>query len=419
LLGCECDHDHSYKLAAGDDDLAKELAKTVEDVWKKKGMPKPRKKITAYYGQHLSKALEEGYGKKIGEIDYDTPDGNMLAHLVENTYSFAAAKNYTQLRQLTQALVEDGKLRTYSQFKKAAFEINDTHVNQWLKAEYELAVAGSQMASKWVDITENAGTKILEFDAVLDSKTSDGCRLLNGVRKPVDDPFWNAYYPPNHFNCRSTVRQHFEGSTTPDHSITYPDDKKVPPMFRVNLAKQKLAFPPGHAYWAGTPASVIKEALDMAPINSWLPVENNTIRIHKRVNAEADDFEVNIEIARDFAARRFAVDILPTLKENDPLYAIVFKNAPYKPTCPDLLVGKKTFIEVKEPTKNRIRTIKGRITDGSHQANYVVVKVPGKIQDINLMRIARGRFKDHRKLEVIEFKVEEKYYRYDRKDVLK
>jgi SPP1 gp7 family putative phage head morphogenesis protein len=240
------------RLSADEDliaKLAKEWAEEVEKIWERKSMLPSNDKITKHYGSYLSQALEEGYGEPVVDIDYDTPDGNMLQHLVDNVYHFSAAKNKTQLRQLTRALIgDDGKLRTWSQFKQAAFQINDTHVNQWLKAEYELAVSGSQMASKWVDI-QNNGTTMLEFDAVMDGKTSAGCRELNGVRRAVDDRFWDIYYPPNHFNCRSTVRQLNGGKETPEHQIIYPDEKAVPQMFRTNLAKEKLVFPKNHPYY--------------------------------------------------------------------------------------------------------------------------------------------------------------------------
>lgn len=44
-----------------------------------------------------------------------------------------------------------------------------------------------------------------EYSAIEDNRTSNICRQLDGVIKKYDDPFWSAYYPPNHFHCRSTV----------------------------------------------------------------------------------------------------------------------------------------------------------------------------------------------------------------------
>ena len=46
----------------------------------------------------------------------------------------------------------------------------------------------------------------LTFIAILDERTTDICRSYDGITRPVDDPIWQSITPPNHFQCRSTVR---------------------------------------------------------------------------------------------------------------------------------------------------------------------------------------------------------------------
>lgn len=235
------------------DEIAKELAAMVAKVHRTGGRHAQDKAVTTAYAKKLWDGVEKGYGKPLVTIDYDSPDTKMLGHLMENVYTFSAAKNQQQLRALTNALIDPAtnKVRSFSEFKKAAFTINDQHVNQWLKAEYNLAIAGGQMASKWVDFEQNAESlPMLEFDAVMDKQTTATCRGLDGVVKPFNDPFWNIYYPPNHFGCRSTVRQRGNAyKPTADDKFTKPD---IPPMFRTNLAKQGLIFPKGHSYYNNT-----------------------------------------------------------------------------------------------------------------------------------------------------------------------
>jgi SPP1 gp7 family putative phage head morphogenesis protein len=256
--------DEVYKLAAtDDDDFANALAQMIKDVWEKQGMPyNLNEDVTSGFIDELFNGVQDGYGSTLVAVDFDTPDYNMLANLQRDVYHFSAAKNYQQLKALTGALIDDdGKLRSFSDFKKAAFDINDQHINQWLQTEYDTAIGSGQMASKWTDITSNTATKLLEFDAVMDERTSAICSSLNGTVKPVDDEFWNEYYPPNHFNCRSTVRQLNGGNETPSDKIVYPE--KVPAMFKVNLAKRGLAFPPDHPYYDGAPQSVFDKAANM------------------------------------------------------------------------------------------------------------------------------------------------------------
>ena len=44
-----------------------------------------------------------------------------------------------------------------------------------------------------------------QYSAILDSRTSDFCRYMNGRVFPADSPVWSSSFPPNHFSCRSTV----------------------------------------------------------------------------------------------------------------------------------------------------------------------------------------------------------------------
>lgn len=242
-------------LAAGDD-LKEIVDALIYEVWMYKGIPEGsiNTAVVASYADTLMEAVEDGF------MDWETPDMATLDALKRNVWHFSAAKNYQQLKALSQALIgDDGKLRTFSQFKQAAFAINDKHINQWLKAEYELAVAGSQMAGKWQGIAENADVlPLLEFDAVLDTQTTALCRSLHGTVLPVDHAFWKMYYPPNHFGCRSTVRQLASGKVTTD--IPTAD---IPKMFQTNLGTQRLVFPPSHPYFDGLPPEVITKADDL------------------------------------------------------------------------------------------------------------------------------------------------------------
>jgi hypothetical protein len=188
-------------------------------------------------------------------------------------------------------------------------------------------------------------------------------------------------------------------------------------MFRTNLAKQGLVFPPGHAYWVGTPTAVIRDALQMAPVNSWIEVENKAIRIHSRVNTTEKGFNDVMEVARDYAAKGNNVDVMPTIStENDPLFAQLFKGA-YPGKCPDLRVDGK-FIEVKRVSKNNDNTIRHAIAHASNQSDHVVILLPEKVDYQILKRIAKSKFMQHGSLKKIEFKIQDAYYEFNRKNVI-
>jgi SPP1 gp7 family putative phage head morphogenesis protein len=227
----------------------------------RKGMPTSiNAGMVRHYADQFWNALTSGYGSDLVSADFDTPDYEMLRRLQVDIYHFSAAKNYQQLKALSQALTgPDGKLRSFADFKEEAYKINGEHVGRWLKAEYEQAVAQGQMSSKWADIQANKDVlKLLRFDAINDDRTSAVCRELDGVVRPVDDAFWQVYYPPNHWGCRSDVAQESTGTVTPMEKVITPEN--MPSMFKTNLAANGLAFPPSHSYYIGLPPQVQEQA---------------------------------------------------------------------------------------------------------------------------------------------------------------
>lgn len=216
--------------------------------------------LTQFFADTLWQDTIKGFGKSLDDLDFDTPDYLMLRKLQEDVWHFSAAKNYSQLRALTDALTDqDGQLRSYSQFKKAAFEINGTHVNAWLKAERNLAIVSSQAAAKWVRIEEDKEVlPLLYFDAIIDDGTTEICRNFNGILLPFDHPFWDLYYIPNHYGERSDIIQKDDGRITDIATIVYPE--KIPAMFQTNLAKKLKVFPPDHPYYIGMPENMKEQA---------------------------------------------------------------------------------------------------------------------------------------------------------------
>ena len=54
---------------------------------------------------------------------------------------------------------------------------------------------------------------VLEFQAVLDDRTSPVCRACAGTRLRASDSWWDTHTPPLHPHCRSTVRPSTQGPT--------------------------------------------------------------------------------------------------------------------------------------------------------------------------------------------------------------
>jgi len=253
-----CGHGHHVveQINLAVDDIGEALDEMLHEVYRLQGTDGSiNQKVTKFFVDKLWFAVLKGYGNGIPSVEYDSPDYNMLESLKRNVWQFSSAKNYQQLRALSDALIgSDGHLRTFEQFKEVAKSINDKFVKTYLAAEYNLAIAGGQMAGKWVNIQANAKTlPLIQFDVVLDSQTTEICRPLDGVIVPINHPMLNTYYPPNHYGCRTTVKQLASGKITPDVKMALPE---IPKMFRTNLAKEGLIFPEDHPYFIGIPQDV-------------------------------------------------------------------------------------------------------------------------------------------------------------------
>lgn len=422
---CEGDthvHANQWKLSATEEKgFTDAVASMVERVWKEKGLPEGDmdKPVVAEFAKRLWAGVEKGYGKKLTDVDFSSPDNDMLTALQKNVWQFSAAKNYQQLRALTDALIgDDGKLRSYKDFKLEAFKINDQHINQWLNTEYDLAVSGSQMAAKWVNITAQSDTlTLLEFDAVIDSRTSDLCRSLNKTILPIDDPFWKTYYPPNHFRCRSTVWQRQKGKITPADKIPSAD---IPPMFRVNLAQEQLVFPPKHTYWTDLPKEVLLSSLDFIPEQRQYTEIEKGVQQHILVNETKSDFELRKQVAKELKNRYDNVKILPDqMDEDNPLRKKIFPDVKGA-ICPDFRVNDKFYIELEKASKpTKMNNLKHSIDSGSKQANHVIVDVSIKLDNHYMERVVKARFIDHKELETIEFRHDGKYDVFKREDFIK
>lgn len=219
------------------------------------------KDATLSNAEYLMQGVFQGFGGDFSTFAYDTPDYRKLAHIEANVYQFSGAKNYHQLRDLTRAIKDGTRILPFSEYKVKAMAILDEYQGSWLQTEYNAAIAGSQMASKWLGFQKNPDV-LLQYRTMEDGRVRNEHALLNNVLRPVSDNFWKTYYPPNGWNCRCTVIERNIGKPTPGRRMHYPD---VPKMFSVNLGERGLVFPEGSAYFKELPPEVLKTVETITP----------------------------------------------------------------------------------------------------------------------------------------------------------
>jgi SPP1 gp7 family putative phage head morphogenesis protein len=83
------------------------------------------------------------------------------------------------------------------------------------------------------------------YSAVEDDRTTELCSSLDGTQLPQDDPFWNTFFPPNHWSCRSMAIEIFK------------DDDPAPSDLPDNL-------PAIDPEWAFNPGQLFGDILDLS-----------------------------------------------------------------------------------------------------------------------------------------------------------
>jgi len=395
-------------LAAGDPppDFAQYIAALIKQLYEVQQAPETDPNLIRAYGAKLQEAIQDGYDAKLVDFAWDTPDYGMLAHLQNNSWQFSAAKTSDELKALNDALIgPDGKINSFNEFRRQAEEITGRYLN-WLKTEYQTAINGARMASKWQKIQRQKDIfPLLKFDAVIDERTSEICRPLNDIVKPVDDPFWDMYYPPNHFNCRSTVEQLRDGEATPDDEVQHPE--KVPDMFKFNVGKKAIVFPPESSYYQGLPKHLFNNATLYMPedeqyLIKYQAEDGTELQVNRKTDIEqASDYKDLLTVGKVLANLGIEVDILPVIHASEEDLRAELLPGVKDGKNPDLRVDGE-YAEVKAPVSATYGSIQKNIADAAKQADRVIILLD-YLDKAALARIAAERFRAIDTLESIVF----------------
>lgn len=214
----------------------KQIEELLQDVYDGKVSKKklPKDLYTAILAI-LEQAIFEGFGEGV------LGDSAIVAGFRTNLAVFSAAKTYQQVNDMSNFLIDDnGVKRAFNEFKDQADQIFKLYNDNWLKTEYNTAFSKSQAAADWVKIEAQAeALPLLRYSTVGDERVREDHVELEGIIKPVNDPFWDTYYPPNDWNCRCIVEQLENGDITDTEGKTFDEPDK---LFKDNPAKSKVIF---------------------------------------------------------------------------------------------------------------------------------------------------------------------------------
>ena len=248
-------------------------------VYRAKGMGrKISRDIYAKTSTQLTDALIIGLGGD--SFAFDAPTNLLKAKLESNIHAFSAAKSLAQYQVMSEAMTdENGKLRTFNMFREAVEKINPLFNEQWLKAEYENALAQAESAIAWEGIQANK--KIfswLRYVTQEDDRVRPEHWALHDIKRPVEDPFWKTYFPPNGWGCRCKAlpEDYPRGQTKERDAASAGEKANVAELFRNNPGETAVIFKDDHPYYQSVPGKTSAlEAEKNYGMKNWKQMHND------------------------------------------------------------------------------------------------------------------------------------------------
>lgn len=236
----------------------------------------------------LNKAVDEG-------IRTVPPSDKMVESLKNSNLVFSGFKTFHQLNEAFPSLLDaDGNRKPFEQFLNDVQRVDETYNSQYLKAEYNFAVASSQMAAKWEKFAVEGDRYNLQYRTAYDSKVRKTHAKLHDITLPVGSPFWDEYFPPNGWGCRCTVVQvrkskypvsdEQEALNRGSQATT----GKHQELFRFNPGKRQACYPDYNPYTIKKCTTCSKNSFKLAKVpNNELCAACKVIREMKEVQEKA------------------------------------------------------------------------------------------------------------------------------------
>ncbi len=212
--------------------------------------------ITKKYIGIFEDSIAKGYSIKLGDLDIDTTDFNRIKSMQLSQIEFAAAKQKRMLEDMGNAISafeDNASLDAWFE----AYHFVQNRV--WLEAEAQMIEANAQMAERWHNMQLLDTLPNLRYSTVGDANVRPEHQVLDGINLPMDDPFWDEYYPPNGYRCRCDVQQNDDAITEGDNLPNLKESEAVPTIFKFNAGKSNQVVSPKHPYFEGISKKELEE----------------------------------------------------------------------------------------------------------------------------------------------------------------
>lgn len=352
--------------------------------------------------ERLNKGLLEETKKPMPD---QLPDQKIIK-MQQNLYKFSAAKSASMLQEMNSLLYENGKLISFDKFRKKLDKLNIAYNKNWLEAEYRTARQSGYMAQKWEAIMDNQDLfPNLKYKTQEDDRVRKEHEALNNIIAPINDPFWDKYYPPNGWRCRCDVIQ-----TAEEASDNIPDiDPSIKPEFEMNIGKSGQVFKEEgdkHSFFAlAEKGKDWKKRFELSKLeggyNKVLSPKGNIVKVS--IYADEADVVKNVSIAKiAYDQLNHRLDIMPHINLTDS------KNPEFRDA--NGLLGDRIspkWKNIKTATENAFKdklskSKKGQLADLKN--TFLIIEVDFKPTDENIKDFTRSswsRFNHYKPLDYI------------------
>ncbi len=315
-----------------------------------------------------SKALTEGLGQPWDALDPKAPGYHQALMLREDAIQLAIGKTTRQIRHYRKVFAARGQV-----FADAYL---DNNLRAGLTAEANHIRASAQASVEFARFRQDAHLfPNLRYATAGDERVRRAHALLDGIIKPVNDPFWDQYFPPNGYGCRCDVIQTLEAEEETDIEVP---PGEVPYIFRTNPGSSGHLFPKDgidrgdgrvpHPYFSETKYAYTQAREDLRAAGRFTSAEvvgPNVTRDLSRLATDTTQSELETEAAIHIAEWRQE----PAHMRDDSAQP----DGNYDLTLPK----SKLKVEIKSPRTAKASAIGSLVEDGFAQgADAIYVTYP-------------------------------------------
>lgn len=300
----------------------------------------------------LNDGAAKGFGATFSTFGKDAGKDTAVLQIQQNIYRFSHAKSVAELEEFNKSLYNGDQIRPFNDFKTEVEKLNAKYNKSYLETEYNTARNAAEHARKWQEYqTDKDLFPNLKYMTVGDGRVREEHAALQGVVKPLDDPFWGMYYPPNGWNCRCYTVQ-----TAEKIDKGKIEDKTVPQQFLGNVGKDNVIFSKDQTFFqiakaVGTIET--KQAFELSKINvplikAYKNSKGSKVNVSPWTDCRPDEFFGNYRMAITLANyKTLSIDLVAKLdgniikKKPNPEYRIDGKIGDRK--TPDSLDYTKTL----------------------------------------------------------------------------